>query len=393
MSSAAPAVDARRERDKALTHSGWGMPFRLTQPRNLCWYVLLLGWVGGVGVALSFIQPTAAVYSTALTIGIVGCALYGIPWWLYLNHLNRLAIVPHRAALTAFVWGFAAATFWIAIRANDALLSIYGKLFGQSFVRNYGPGLAAPFTEETAKMLGLILLIGLAPHIVRTPFDGFILGAFIGLGFQISEDILYAFQSGSAQFGTNQVGQALHIIVLRAGSGFFSHAMYSAIYCAGLIWLLDRDGSHHRLRGVSLMVLAMVFHGTWDLGGSYLYPVMPAAAALFINYAVSIALSLLTVRWVLVSVEREASGWIEAVLRPEIDNGTLSPTEVDGIAAWRRKDRKAYRKTFHGHRAKHAGKHLVAAGEELAAALAHDGDEDTSRVRFARAEIARIRGG
>lgn len=45
-----------------------------------------------------------------------------------------------------------------------------------------------------------------------------------------------------------------------------------------------------------------------------------------------------------------------------------------------------------GHHEKHVGKHLVAAGEDLAAALAQDRDEDTDRIRVARAEIARIRG-
>jgi hypothetical protein len=31
-------------------------------------------------------------------------------------------------------------------------------------------------------MLGLVLLIGLVPQVLRTPFDGFITGAFIGVG-------------------------------------------------------------------------------------------------------------------------------------------------------------------------------------------------------------------
>jgi RsiW-degrading membrane proteinase PrsW (M82 family) len=81
------------------------------------------------------------------------------------------------------------------------------------------------------------------------PVRGFITGAFIGLGFQISEDILYGFQGASAHFGLNQgtlVGQTL---VARGLAGLFSHTMFSAIYCAGLMWLLNRDGSDHRLRG------------------------------------------------------------------------------------------------------------------------------------------------
>jgi hypothetical protein len=71
--------------------------------------------------------------------------------------------------------------------------------------------------------------------------------------------------------------------------------------------------------------------------------------------------------------------------------GTLTQTEADAVAAWRRKDRKAYTHSLRGHHAKHAGKHLRAAGEDLAAALAHSGGQDTDDARHARAEVARVR--
>ena len=98
---------------------------------------------------------------------------------------------------------------------------------------NWGAGLAAPFTEEWAKGSGLLLLIALAPRQVRTAFDGFILGAFIGLGFQIVEDITYAMTSAGTQFGANQIGASVGTIILRMVSGVAAHILYSAIFCAG----------------------------------------------------------------------------------------------------------------------------------------------------------------
>ena len=105
-----------------------------------------------------------------------------------------------------------------------------------------GCGAGAPFTEELAKGSGLLLLIAMAPRQVRTAFDGFILGAFIGLGFQIIEDITYALTSAGTQFGANQIGASIGTIVLRMVSGVAAHILYSAIFCAGVvIWLAGRE--------------------------------------------------------------------------------------------------------------------------------------------------------
>jgi hypothetical protein len=44
--------------------------------------------------------------------------------------------------------------------------------------------------------------------IVRSPYDGLISGAFTGLGLQISEDILSAFNATSSSVGADQVDAA-----------------------------------------------------------------------------------------------------------------------------------------------------------------------------------------
>ena len=95
----------------------------------------------------------------------------------------------------------------MAANADDAILGLYANTFGQAWALDWGAALSAMFTEEWAKGFGLLLLIGLAPRQVRTAFDGFILGAFIGLGFQIIEDIPYVLTSAGSEFGANQGGR------------------------------------------------------------------------------------------------------------------------------------------------------------------------------------------
>ena len=64
------------------------------------------------------------------------------------------------------------------------------------------------------------------------------IGAFIGLGFQIVEDISYAMNSAASQFCANQVGASLQTVYLRTVVGVSAHILYSAIFCAGLIYVL-----------------------------------------------------------------------------------------------------------------------------------------------------------
>ena len=43
------------------------------------------------------------------------------------------------------------------------------------------------------------------PRVIRTAYDGFIVGAFTGLGFEILEDIYYALNSAPDEFGAQMV--------------------------------------------------------------------------------------------------------------------------------------------------------------------------------------------
>jgi protease PrsW len=388
-----PAADAAKQRQlEVLRHSGWGVAFRIFQPRNLCFWVLVLGYVGGVTTMVHYIRPEAGAYSVAIGFGTALFAIYAVPWWLYLSHLNRYTTVPHKVVLVGFVWGFIAATFWIAIRVNGAVLTIYAKAFGPVWASAWGPALTAPFTEETAKMLGLILILGLVPQVMRTPFDGFIVGAFIGLGFQISEDILYAFQGASAQFGSNQGTLVVQMLALRGASGLFSHTMFSAIYCAGLMWLLNRDGSNHRARGLGLMALATLFHLTWDSGGVYFDHALGGAGPVILNYLLTIVASLITIRLLLRTVNRDERSWVRAVLAPEVEQGVLTADEVSVLSGGR-KDRRRLLRSVPGHHTKRIAKHTVAAAEDLAQEIAHAGGQDTDRVIHAREEVARVRAG
>ena len=370
---------AQRE---AIEASGWGQPFRFVQLDNVAFWVYVLGVGGGALTMVRTYLPGVAFYTPALAGGVVLFGLYLIPWLLLLRHHNRFTAQPARLLATGFVWGGVAATFWIALPANTALLSIWAKLGGTTFADDWGAGLSAPINEEFGKALGLVLLIGLAPRLVRSAYDGFIIGAFIGLGFQVSEDVLYVYNGASQQYGVNQLGSSLQVFVVRGATGIVSHALFSAIFCAGLMWVLGRSGERNVVRGVLTMLMAMVFHFAWDdttglSGGTWLGAVLPFVIA---------AIELTALFYVLRHAARQERTWMRELLGPEVDNGVVDPALLDAVSGLR-KDRKKYRKHVHS-RAK--ARHRIEAASDLAREIALAGGAESAGVKHARSEVLRV---
>ena len=386
----ATLADLDRARDIALDLSGWGRRFSFYQPRNFAFwgYLLLVGM--GFLVFISTLARKYDAYGPAIGLAVTSFAIYAALFWWFTAYIDHYAKLPAKLMVVAFVWGGFAATGAMAANANDAILALYAKTFGQVWALNWGAGLAAPFTEEWAKGSGLLLLIAMAPRQIRTAFDGFIMGAFIGLGFQIMEDISYAMTSAGTQFGANQIGASIGTIVVRMVSGVAAHILYSAIFCAGLVYLIGRPAEPRKVgRGLLLIAIPMLLHGTWDSLGAIAGPNGLKLIGLLIGVIV-VALAIF-VQVYKSTVQRERD-FVRDVMAPEQARNVITRPELGAIAG-NRKDRKAYRKAARQRHERKRARYVLnaayALGDELAAARG----ADTDRVRFARAEVARIRAG
>ncbi|EME19383.1 PrsW family intramembrane metalloprotease [Rhodococcus triatomae] len=374
----------------AIEASGWGRKFHFFQPRNAAFWVYVVLVAIGTVELVKMIASASGAYGQAITASVIIFGLYGALFWWFTQRIDRYAGQPAKLIVVAFLWGGLAATWAMAAHANDAVRSMYAKFFGQLFYINWGAGLAAPFTEELAKGFGLLLLIALAPRLIRTAFDGFILGAFIGLGFQIIEDISYGLNSAGKQFGANQLESALGTVYLRMGVGVAAHILYTAIFCAGLVYLLGRPAEPRNIgRGILLIVTPIVLHFIWDadaaiLGGNdYL---------IIGSWAVIIAIALyIVVRVFKMTVPRERQ-FMRDVMAPEVENGVITPAELDALSG-DRKARKAYHKAAATRADRRRADHVLDAARDLADALAVARGRDTPEVEFARSEVTQIRGG
>jgi protease PrsW len=368
----------------AIEQSGWGVPYRFLQPHNLAFWVYLVGVGAGAVTMFRYFGPGADFYGPALAAGVLLFGLYLIPWLLFLRRQNRYTAQPGGLLLTGFLWGGVAATFWIALPANSALLEIWTKIGGTAFASDWGAGLSAPINEEFSKALGLVLLIGLAPRLVRSAYDGFIIGAFIGLGFQVFEDVLYAYNSALQTFGVGQVGSALQIFFIRGLAGIVSHALFSAIFCAGLMWILGRAPDDRRVvRGVLTILMAMAFHFAWDDMSAFGATGVLAFLLPFLIAAVEL-IALFYVRRHAAVQER---AWIRALLQPEADAGVVDPGLLAAVSGLRR-ERRTYRRQL---RSRRKARHLLEAASDLAHAIAQARGVDDRTVAHARAELLRLR--
>jgi RsiW-degrading membrane proteinase PrsW (M82 family) len=370
------------DRRRAIEQSGWGRDFRLVQPHNLAFWVYCALVAAGAYVLSGQVSIALAAYSGALFDGIISFALLAVAYLWFIHREDRYSSVPPRLAAAGFVWGAVAATGAFALLANDALIRLFAKFFGASFAFDWGPALAAPFDEELAKGAGVLLLLVLATTVVRSPFDGLILGAFVGLGFQISEDISYAWIGAADAFGNVAVGW--ETIIARTLVSIPSHWMYTGIFGAGLVWFVGRPGVPARKGlGAGLMLTAMLMHGLWDgsaaIGGdSVLGWIVPVAVA---GALISVFV------WVYRNAEPVEDEWMRELMAPEVELGVVTPAELDALAGPRSARRLYLRSQL---RPAAAGR-VLDAEVGLARQIARDGGAETDAVQQARAAVEHAR--
>ena len=380
------SAELLERRRAAIATSGWGARFDFFQPHNACLWVYLGLVVSGLWFVVNTVKGTGGAFDEAYATALVSSALFAAAFLAFLRHADRWERTPPALALAAFLGGGFGATFAIAIVGNGALMSIYSKVFGEAWATDWEAGLTAPFVEETSKGAIFVLLLGLAPVVIRTASDGLMVGAYVGLGFQIVEDILYAQNSAFAEFGAHQSDAVLHTFLLRAVTGIPSHALYTALFGAGVIYALGTPAQPRRLaRGIALMLSAMLIHGVWDssaaIGGPVFVGLILLATTVF-----SLLALLVAIRW---AGGRERM-FMREIMAPEVDAGTISEAELDALAG-DRKARRAAVKTRAKGVSRRREKHVLRAARDLAADLAVAGGEDTPPVEYSRSEIARLR--
>ncbi len=166
----------------------------------LCWRVAGTP----LAIILAALGP-AVVYAVLLTV------------------LVRRAARPLSLLAAAFLWGAVPAA--LAASTVNTLLQAWMAGTSSAADASVVPRLGAPIVEELAKGTALAALVLVWPRQIARPGDGAVYGALVGLGFAVSENLLYltmaALQDGYAGL--------LRGTFLRGGVYGMNHAVFTAM--------------------------------------------------------------------------------------------------------------------------------------------------------------------
>lgn len=281
------------------TPNGAGRSRFLTLPVFWMLVVLLLigGWRIGRIAGLAFGRYPIATGLAAVLFG-----LYAVPFVIVARSVDFLEREPIPLLAAAAAWGGLVATS-AAIPGNAAVHDLLAKLVSPAFAASWGPAIAGPSTEEVLKTLGVVVVVLVARRQVNSVVDGVVYGAFVGLGFQVVEDFIYAVNAVGIAGRGDHVGPVIVTFFLRGFlAGLWSHTLFSALAGTGVAYfVVRRDRSLPcRLGIAALCVLgAWVFHFVWNsplLADGFGYGGLGVLVALLVKGIPALLMILLLIR-------------------------------------------------------------------------------------------------
>ena len=284
--------------------------------------------------------------------------------------IYKLELFERRSPITiigAFVWGAVVATS-IAITASPALHDLVSNVLG-SDKQDWVAAFAAPLLEEPLKMLGVVALAFIPGARINSTVDGLFFGLLVGLGYEVTEGLLYTSQASLEQGGSFTM--VFLVFVLRGVvGGLWSHPTFTAFSGAGVGYFFSSKASAAKrwLVMIGSLIVAMILHGFFDSplfefnGNNF--------AASFVKGLPALILLVILVR---ISRNRERAVF-ESVAKGAVPADLVSEDELETLLtkSARRKARKQVRKQS-GFAAGHALRRLQQAEVELIAAVASDG--------------------
>jgi hypothetical protein len=185
---------------------------------------------------------------------------------------------------------------------------------------------SAPLVEELAKGAALVIFYFWKRDEFDNVLDGIIYAAMTGLGFAMTENILYYGKS----FAMGGLGASIFTFILRGVVSPFAHPLFTSMTGIGLgLAQLARRGSPVKFFApVAGILLAMFLHCLWNLSASF-------GAVFFVAYVLIMVPAFLgIVVLVFVSLHKERK-IIREYLTTELESGLLDVRAFETICSVR----------------------------------------------------------
>jgi RsiW-degrading membrane proteinase PrsW (M82 family) len=167
-----------------------------------------------------------------VVLGLICVTPLVLTYLVFIRWVDRFEPEPWWLILAAFVWGALFATLGGGISSSLAQTVTSALVDASPDVMDLvGATVFAPIFEETSKGIGVALIALISALGLREldgPLDGAIYGGVVGLGFTLTEDILYV----ANQYSTSGFGGFVVLLFLRTVLLGLSHCTFTA--CTGL---------------------------------------------------------------------------------------------------------------------------------------------------------------
>jgi RsiW-degrading membrane proteinase PrsW (M82 family) len=367
---------------RGLDGHGGGRWARLAARPSL-WMLTLLLVLGGIRMAGIFqhffsLYPVAASTATILFLG------YAVPFVIVVRAIDFLERQPPVLQAAAFGWGALVATS-AAIAAGTALSDILAKLASPRFAAQWGPAVAAAGIEEILKMLGIVAIALVGRRHLNGLVDGLVYGALVGLGFQVTEDIVFAMNAVAIGPGTDQVPPVIATFLLRGFlGGLWSHTLFSALAGAGVAYAVvrrDRPGLVRAGVLIGLLLAAWGFHFLWNsplLSDGFGFGVLGAIVVMLIKGVPALLFGLALV----FAAERREADYYAALLAGVGDPRIATRQEIAALVSPRSRVRaRQHARLRLGRAGGRAVRRLQRAQARLAVAISRDPGAEVVRRR------------
>jgi RsiW-degrading membrane proteinase PrsW (M82 family) len=272
---------------------------------------------------------TALVLLAALTVSAaILLIVVALVWWV-----DRYDREPLHLVVMVFLWGASAAPL-LSVTVFGVINRLLNGVEETTTVALISLGLLTPMVEEFSKAVAVVLVVVFSSKF-DNPTDGVVYGTAVGLGFAVSENVIYGISAGVHLHnaagivvlvgGRTLLSAGVHALSSATFGGFLGHAVLSGKLLAKTIW------------AATGLLTAIVLHGSWNLSLVWFGPVgesgaprlwLAALPFLYLIYIMALALVLHSEHRIL-----------KRQLGDEVDLGLVPSWVLDVIPFYRRRIR------------------------------------------------------